>query len=149
MFYDSFLFYRTICSTVTARNFDFSRDVPALFELIQNEETYAFSFIRATTNVTMSFFRQVRHPMGLAKFRDTLSLLSNPQQHVILCFTTSQMRWCFLSSPRRFCPLCAASWHWDHFFACSYLQPVTTSRGLILSTLRRNILESNWRAVFF
>jgi hypothetical protein len=147
-FHDSFLFYRSICSHASAHTFDFSRDVTALLELVQDEELFAFSHIRTTTNVTMSFFRQVRHPVGLRKFRLALSDLSNAQQHVILCFTTSQMRWSFLSTPRRFCPNCGASWHWDHFFSCPDIVGVASSRRLSLSKLRCDIAQSDWHSVF-
>ncbi len=60
---------------------------------------FSFSFICASTGPAMSFFRLVRHPVGLVKFREQLSQLQNHEQHVILCFASNQMRWCFLSCP--------------------------------------------------
>jgi hypothetical protein len=147
-FNDAFLFYRSICSSVRPGDFDFARDVPALFDLLQNEALFSFTLIRATTGPTMSFFRLTRHPDGLLKFREELSLLPNHHQHIILCFASSQLRWTFLSIPRRFCPLCGSSWHWDHFFLCPHVGSVLSSRGLSLPKTRGDIFASNWRTVF-
>jgi hypothetical protein len=96
----------------------------------------------------MSFFRQIRHSEGLNKFREVLSKLENPHQHVILCFASSQMRWTFLSCPRRLCPHCGSSWYWDHFYSCSSPVPVLHSRGLSLPKVRSGVMESEWRSVF-
>ncbi len=148
-FNDSFLFYRSICPSVRRpEDFDFARDVPALFDLFRNEGLFSFTLIRATTGPTLSFFRLVRHPEGLIKFREELSLLPNHHQHVILCFASSQLRWTLLSIPRRFCPLCGGSWHWDHFYTCTHVIPVLSSRGLSLQKMRGDISVSNWRHVF-
>jgi hypothetical protein len=113
-------FHKSVCSQTRVDNFDFARDVPVLRGMVQDEETFSFTFVRANSSPTMSFFRLIRHPVGLVKFRQLFSTLSNHHQHVILlCFFTSQMRWCFLSSPRRFCPFCGLSWKWEHFFLVS------------------------------
>lgn len=147
-FHDSFLFYRFLCSDRRAQDFDFATDVPALLELIRTEELYSFSHVRASTGATMSFFRQVRHVVGLQIFRDEFGRLPSPYQHIFLCFATSQMRWTFLATPRRFCPLCAASWQWEHFFSCSEMSGVLAARGLSVSKLRCDVIDSRWAAVF-
>ncbi len=147
-FKDSFLFYQTICPPSRMTSFDFARDVPMLFEIVRNEEFYSFSYIRASTNVCMSFFREIRRADCLVSFREALGKLSHHHQHIILCFTSSQMRWTFLSSPRRLCPHCQSSWHWNHFFSCSHVSGVLLSRGLSLSKLRSDISSAEWFSVF-
>jgi hypothetical protein len=147
-FYDSFLFYRSICSASRLEEFDFARDVSALLDLFSSRELFSFTFVRASTGPAMSFFRLIRHPDGLVKFRAQLSLLPNHHQHVILCFASSQMRWCFLATPRRVCPFCGQSWHWDHFFTCASVFPVLASRNLSLTKTRSDIYSSNWQVVF-
>jgi hypothetical protein len=129
-------------------DFDFARDVSALRGVMQDEVTFSFTYVRANNSPTMSFFRLVRHPVGLEKFRQLLSVLPSHHQHVILCFSTSQMRWCFLSSPRRVCPFCGVSWKWEHFFSCQYLVVLLTSRNLSLQKTRCDIYESRWQDVF-
>ncbi len=147
-FRDSFLFYQVICPHSRMTTFDFARDVPALFDVVRNEEFYSFSYVRASKNVCMSFFREVRRAEGLVKFREALSQLSHHHQHVILCFASSQMRWTFLSSPRRLCPHCTSSWHWNHFFSCPHLSAVLSSRGLSLTKLRCDVSRADWNRVF-
>ncbi len=147
-FHESFQFYRSVCSTARLADFDFARDIPFLLEVLQNESIFSFTFIRASSGAAMSFFRLVRHPEGLVKFREELSLLQNHHQHIVLCFASGQMRWCFLSSPRRLCPRCGASWHWDHFFTCRELIPLLSSRNLSLIKIRGDIYQSRWKSVF-
>ncbi len=148
-FNDSFFFYRSVCpSTRRHKGFGFARDVPALFDLFQNEALFSFTLLRATTGPTLSFFHLVPHPEGLVKFREELSILLNHHQHIILCFAASQLRWTFLTTPRGFCPRCGCSWHWDHFFSCPHVVLVLSTRGLSLQKLRSDILVSNWRHVF-
>jgi hypothetical protein len=96
----------------------------------------------------MSFFREIRRLEGLVSFRLALSELAGEHQHIILCFASDQMRWCFLSSPRRFCPHCAVSWHWQHFLTCPHLANVLSSRNISLAKMRCSIRESSWSIVF-
>jgi hypothetical protein len=58
------------------------------------------------------------------------------------------MRWCFLSSSRRFCPFCGSSWKWEHFFTCHHLVRLLSSRGLSAQTFWVHIYSSRWREVF-
>jgi hypothetical protein len=122
--------------------------VPALLTLSKNEEQFAFSYLRASSGSSMSFFRLIRHPEDLKKFRSALSALSIHHQHIILCFAVNQMLWTFLSSSRRFCPLCGNSRSWEHFFLCVDVAPVLLSRDLTLSKFRAQIYNSNWMDVF-
>lgn len=147
-FYESFEFYKTICQQARITDFDFARDVPALLALAKNEDQFAFSYLRASSGSSLSFFRLIRHPEGLQKFRSVFSVLSLHHQHIVLCFAANQMRWTFLSSPRRFCPLCGSSWTWEHFFSCTGVAPILMPRGLSLMHFRTQIYESNWKAVF-
>jgi hypothetical protein len=125
--------------------FDFARDVPILFEFVTNEDFYSFSYVRASKNVCMSFFREIRR---VEVFREALGRLSHHHQHIIICFASSQLRWTFLSSPRRLCPHCSSSWHWNHFFSCNHLSNILLSRGLSLPKLRCDISSANWNVVF-
>ncbi len=58
------------------------------------------SLIRASSGSRMAYVSEPgrRHPEGLEKFRITLSSLSQPHQHVVLCFAANQKRWTSLSS---------------------------------------------------
>jgi hypothetical protein len=96
----------------------------------------------------MSFFHTIRHPSGHASFRTLLSSLSRPHQHVTSCFCSNQLRWTFLSSPRHYCPLCPSQWSWEHFFQCSAVSPLLSSRHLSLSDFRAKISLSSWKLVF-
>ncbi len=147
-FHESFDFYRTICSRSSLADFDFSRDVPALLSLVKDENHFSFSHIRSSSGPCLSFFRIIRHPEGLQKFRDALSVRNASHQHVILCFSAGQLRWTFLSTPRRFCPLCGASWSWEHFFSCLEVAPLLEFRQVSLPRLRVHILSSEWDIVF-
>ncbi len=137
-----------MCAQRRGSDFDFANDVPALLSLVQSEELFSFSHVRASTGTKMSFFRQVRHPQGLRVFREKLGGLSNSFQHVLSCFMMSQMRWCFLPTPRRFCPHCSESWHWEHFLQCPHLMQTLSSRGLSLVKMHCDVLSSNWSTVF-
>jgi hypothetical protein len=100
-------------------------DVPKLVEVTSSEEAFSFEFIRHSASKCMTLFRLVPSQAGLASFRSALSCFHPPLQHVILSFTTSQMRWCFLSTPCRLCPLCyQKSWSWDHFLDCQTIFPL-------------------------
>ncbi len=147
-FHDSFLFYRYFCSQARLADFDFANDVPAFLSFVRSEELFSSSHVRASTGVTMSFFRHVRGPQGLSDFRLAFSLLQPSWQHVVLCFTTSQMRWCFLSTPHRLCPHCAHSWYWEHFCQCTHLSRVLLERGISLGKMRSDVMSSRWKEVF-
>jgi hypothetical protein len=147
-FHESFQLYKLICQSARQVDFDFARDVPALLSLSQSEAHFSFSFIRASSGQCLSFFRLIRHPEGLEHFRSTLSALPPHAQHVVLCFSTSQLRWTFISPPRRFCPLCGASWTWEHFLLCTDVAPTLSSRGLTLPGFRVQIYNSEWQTVF-
>jgi hypothetical protein len=113
------------------------------------EEAFSFEFIRHSSSTCMSFYRLVPSSEGLATFRLALSRIDLPFQHVILTFSTSQMRWCFLSSPCRVCPLCfSKSWLWEHFFDCSIISPLLSSRNISMPRLKDAIRGSDWRKVF-
>jgi hypothetical protein len=55
-FFESFQFYQTICPLARISNFDFATDVPAILALVQSEEQFSFSFLRASTGSCLSFF---------------------------------------------------------------------------------------------
>jgi hypothetical protein len=147
--HDSFLFFRSVVATSKHSNFDFLADVSNLIEISSSEDAFSFQFIRYSNSTCMSLFRLVPSPAGLSSFRSALSQLELPFQHVILSFSTSQMRWCFLSSPCRLCPLCyRASWSWEHFLACVVIRPFLLSRNISLVHFKGAVHRTEWRTVF-
>jgi hypothetical protein len=148
-FYESFQFYKEICHDARLSDFDFVRDVGNLLSITADEDMYSFSFVRASRTNCMSFFRLFSSVNALRGFRHSLGTLPLSYQHVVLAFSSNQLRWCFLSYASLTCPLCRRqSWSWEHFFSCPFLAPSLSSRGLDFSLFRSHVQASRWKVVF-
>jgi hypothetical protein len=147
--HDSFLFYRVIVTSAQYSKFDFLEDVSKLVDVTSSDEAFSFEFVRHSSSSCMSFFQLVTSQAGFSSFRSALSRLDLPLQHVILSFSTSQMRWCFLSTPCRLCPLCfQKSWTWEHFIECTSIIPLLVSRNISLLQFKTEVRRTNWKNVF-
>lgn len=148
-FYESFQFYKEIRPEAQLAEFDFAWDVEALLSLMMDDCCYSFSFVRASTISSLSFFRHSRSVNGLNGFRREFSALPSAYQHIVLAFATNQLRWCFLSRASPVCPLCRrSSWFWEHFLSCPFLTPALCSRALDLRSHRDHIQSARWKVVF-
>jgi hypothetical protein len=148
-FYESFCFYREVYPNARVSEFDFERDVGAVLSLVNDEDAYSFLIARESRGSSLSFFREITSARGLESFRRDFSLLSSPYQHIVLCFASNQIRWCFLSYVCRTCPLCkSSSWYWEHFLRCPALVQTLSSRNLSFALFRAHIQSSRWKVVF-
>ncbi len=78
-----------------------------------------------------------------------LSQLSQPEQHVVLCFASSQLRLTMTTPTCLSCPMCyRTSWLWEHFLQCPVLVPALASRGIDFNSFKHAIMSSNWEEVF-
>jgi hypothetical protein len=147
--HESFLFYKTVSPRVNHSNFDFLSELTSFMEIVATEEAFSFEFVHASPSVCMSLFKLVPTSHGFRSFRKSLSQLEHSFQHIVFVFSSSQVRWCFFSSPSQLCPLChTKSWHWDHFLSCPLIVPLLTSRRISLLSFRAAVRSSCWPHVF-
>ncbi len=147
--HESFLLFKQVEPFTKHSKFDFLSDLSRLETVVASEEAFAFEFIRSSSSVCMSFFRLVPSSHGLRSFRDTLSRLELPFQHIVLVFTTSQLRWSFFSLPCQSCPLCHyCSWYWEHFLLCPLITPLLVSRRISMFNFRAAVKSCQWSSVF-
>jgi hypothetical protein len=147
--HESFLLFKQVEPLIQHSKFDFLSDLSRLQAVVASEEAFAFEYIRSSSSVCMSFFRLVPSSHGLRNFRDALSQMDLPFQHIILAFTTSQLRWCFFTMPCQSCPLCFGhSWYWDHFLSCPLITPLLASRRISIFTFRSAVKSCQWSTVF-
>jgi hypothetical protein len=147
--YESFLFHRLINPSISFANFDFEQDVQRLVDLMISESTFSYHYIMNSSGECLSFFRLFPSEKASYSFRRALSQLHQSEQHVVLCFASSQLRWTMTTPSCVSCPLChRAPWLWEHFLQCAVLAPSLASRGINFDNFKHAILSSSWEEVF-
>ncbi len=147
--YESFLFHRSIKSSISFANFDFEDDVQRLIDLLLSESTFSYHYILHSSGDCLSFFRLFPSEKASHLFRRALSQLHHSEQHVVLCFASSQLRWTMTTPSCVSCPLCyRAPWLWEHFLLCPVLASSLASRGINFDSFKHAILTSSWEEVF-
>jgi hypothetical protein len=147
--YESFLLYRSVKENVRYAAFDFLDLVPPLLDLTADDTRFSFSYIKTSDSECLSLFRLFRDHQSMVKFRRVLSRFNLSQQHILISFMASQLRWSFTTVPRRTCPLCfVGSWRWEHFFNCPVIVPVLSTRSISIDCFRHHFSTDNWRSVF-
>ncbi len=147
--YESFLFHRAVNPSISFANFDFLHNVQSLIDLTIRDTTFSYHYLSHSQGECLSFFRLFSSEKATKSFRRALSQLHHSEQHVVLCFASSQLRWTMTTPSCRSCPLCyRTSWLWEHFLQCPVLVPTLASRGIAFNNLKHAIIDADWEEVF-